>query len=516
MRAMVAMTSRSTVLRRWVRRFESCRGHRRESSLPAAGLSLPLEKLASQTFSAEIAYYADEASGVEIASGCSRSGQQTASCVRVVIGSTLDVADRRGARSRSSSPFAQPRLAVCAFVWADVRDRTRRTLRVKRGWGPDRSQAPEPVTANDDLAWLCTPVVQPVRTVRRWRHAQSSWTSVMATTGAAQVSPSAALVIPEADGDVRTGTESQGAGATSPVVSLPKRGGAIRGIGEKFGVNPKRSTQLATMRRPSLLELTFQLAELPDRQAYLAAACVMLPDYISCDEITWGEVNFRAGLSVALRSPDARPDVDLARVHLSLGGDHPVARSYLHNPRDLAPRRVTDICSQLAWRGTRAFALLSPYHGPFELTLGISSSGVSGSAWIVNRGTSDFNDNERDLAAQIQPVLVALDRLYRFQAAATSASPMLAAQGKHDVMPRLTSRELDILALVAAGLKADAIGRLRRISPRTVRKHLENLYAKLGEHDRLTAVARARHLGLLTDGTPPHQRWVTGSAASLY
>jgi len=271
------------------------------------------------------------------------------------------------------------------------------------------------------------------------------------------------------------------------------------------------------MGRLSLLELTFQLAELPDRPAYLAAACAMLAAYFSCDEITWGEVNFRAGLSVALRSPDARPDVDLARVHLSIGEDHPVARTYLRNPRDLAPRRVTDICSQLAWRGTRAFALLSPYHGPFELSFAISiDPGVGGSAWIVNRGTFDFNDNERDLAVQVQPVLVALDRLYRFQAAATAASPTLPALGKHDVMPRLTSRELDILALVAAGLKADAIGRLRRISPRTVRKHLENLYAKLGEHDRLTAVARARHLGLLTDGTPPHQRWVTGSPAPLH
>src|SRR3954453_6506312 len=108
------------------------------------------------------------------------------------------------------------------------------------------------------------------------------------------------------------------------------------------------------MARQSLLELTFQLAELPDRHAYLAAACAMLPDYFACDEITWAEVNFRAGFSDALRAPDAPPDVDLARVPLSIGEDPPAAMSYLHNPRDFAPRRVTDICSQLEWRGTRA------------------------------------------------------------------------------------------------------------------------------------------------------------------
>jgi DNA-binding CsgD family transcriptional regulator len=359
--------------------------------------------------------------------------------------------------------------------------------------------------------------VEPVHIVWQWRrYTHSNWTSLMATTGTGQILPSAASAILQADGDVRPGPESQRAGATPSVVSLLKPGGAIGGIGEKFGVNPKRSTAIATRRRPSLLELTFQLAELPDREAYLAAACAMLPDYFSCDEITWGEVNFRAGLSVALRGPDACPDVGLADVHLIIGEDHPAAITYLHNPRDFAPRRVSDVCSQSAWRGTRAFALLSPYHGPFELSVVVRISAVSGSTWIVNRRTSDFNDNERDLAVQLQPVLVALDRLYRLQAAPTAAAPILATQGRYAVMPRLTSRELDILALVASGLKADAIGRLRRISPRTVRKHLENLYAKLGEHDRLTAVTRAKHLGLLTDATPPHQRWVSGSPSSLH
>jgi hypothetical protein len=77
----------------------------------------------------------------------------------------------------------------------------------------------------------------PGRTVRRC--AQSSWTSVMAITGAGQVLPCAASAIPEADGDLRTGPESQDAGATPPVASLPKEGGAIRGIGEKFRLNPR-------------------------------------------------------------------------------------------------------------------------------------------------------------------------------------------------------------------------------------------------------------------------------------
>ena len=61
----------------------------------------------------------------------------------------------------------------------------------------------------------------------------------------------------------------------------------------------------------------------------------------------------------------------------------------------------------------------------------------------------------------------------------------------------LTTREGDILDLLASGLTATAIGHVCRISQATVRKYLEHIYAKLGCRDRLLAVERARRLGLL-------------------
>lgn len=58
-------------------------------------------------------------------------------------------------------------------------------------------------------------------------------------------------------------------------------------------------------------------------------------------------------------------------------------------------------------------------------------------------------------------------------------------------------REREVLALLATGAKAARIARQLRISDRTVHKHLENVYAKLGVHDRLAAVLRALDHGLL-------------------
>jgi len=69
----------------------------------------------------------------------------------------------------------------------------------------------------------------------------------------------------------------------------------------------------------------------------------------------------------------------------------------------------------------------------------------------------------------------------------------LADGGDH----RLTQRELTVLALLAEGLTADAIARRLDISPRTVHRHLQHLYRKLGTTDRLATVLRAKALGLL-------------------
>ena len=55
-------------------------------------------------------------------------------------------------------------------------------------------------------------------------------------------------------------------------------------------------------------------------------------------------------------------------------------------------------------------------------------------------------------------------------------------------MPSLTARERQMLELVGTGLTASAIGRRTGISVRTVHKHLQNAYAKLGCGDRLSAV----------------------------
>lgn len=62
----------------------------------------------------------------------------------------------------------------------------------------------------------------------------------------------------------------------------------------------------------------------------------------------------------------------------------------------------------------------------------------------------------------------------------------------HDVRFRLTVREVEILDLLAEGLKNHEIAERLFISTETVRWHLRSLYGKLGTHDRVIAVNGAR------------------------
>lgn len=68
------------------------------------------------------------------------------------------------------------------------------------------------------------------------------------------------------------------------------------------------------------------------------------------------------------------------------------------------------------------------------------------------------------------------------------------------VFPQLTDREHEILELVAQGHANPAIARRLRISDKTVRNHLSNIFTKLAVADRAQAVIRAREAGL---GTRP-------------
>jgi two-component system, NarL family, response regulator len=70
----------------------------------------------------------------------------------------------------------------------------------------------------------------------------------------------------------------------------------------------------------------------------------------------------------------------------------------------------------------------------------------------------------------------------------------MAARGD---VPALTSREVEILELLAQGLRIRAISSALRISDHTVKAHMRSVYEKLDVHGRAEALAEALRRGLV-------------------
>ncbi len=89
----------------------------------------------------------------------------------------------------------------------------------------------------------------------------------------------------------------------------------------------------------------------------------------------------------------------------------------------------------------------------------------------------DFSDRDVQLLTLLRPHLIEMyDRHQEERAGA----------------PQLTLRQWEILRLVAAGLTNGQIARRLSVSEATVRKHLENTYARLDVTNRTSAVDRTR------------------------
>lgn len=63
--------------------------------------------------------------------------------------------------------------------------------------------------------------------------------------------------------------------------------------------------------------------------------------------------------------------------------------------------------------------------------------------------------------------------------------------------PSLSTREREVLRMIAAGQTVPAIARALFLAPFTVKTHVQRLYEKLGVGDRAAAVAEAMRRGLL-------------------
>lgn len=107
--------------------------------------------------------------------------------------------------------------------------------------------------------------------------------------------------------------------------------------------------------------------------------------------------------------------------------------------------------------------------------------------------------------SSLEEMRAAVDQVLAGQIAIPSSLLARVLNRPSDLIPektllaRLTSRELEVLALVAKGQTNKSIGRELAISPATVKVHVERIISKLGVSDRTEAAVLAVRAGPVDD-----------------
>jgi LuxR family maltose regulon positive regulatory protein len=83
------------------------------------------------------------------------------------------------------------------------------------------------------------------------------------------------------------------------------------------------------------------------------------------------------------------------------------------------------------------------------------------------------------------------------QASQTESTHSVLSPQSSALVEPLSAREIEVLRLVASGLSDRDIAQHLVLAIGTVKKHLNNIYGKLGVHTRTQALARASALNLL-------------------
>jgi DNA-binding CsgD family transcriptional regulator len=155
---------------------------------------------------------------------------------------------------------------------------------------------------------------------------------------------------------------------------------------------------------------------------------------------------------------------------------------------DLSAARLTDV---VGWRRYRESPVYREYFGPgcvgYMLDLGLSARPGWQRTLLFcrDRADPDFSERDRDVLELLRPHLIAREARAVLRQHLRDDPPAEAIA--IEPAASLTIREREIVHLVGQGKSNAAIARELWITPGTVKKHLENVYEKLGVSNRAAA-----------------------------
>lgn len=221
------------------------------------------------------------------------------------------------------------------------------------------------------------------------------------------------------------------------------------------------------------------------------------------------ETDLRAPRQVSIGWPRSRITVDVAERLRPVLLTHPFTRVHHELLAGRGPRgpfRISDVVSRREWRATPIWAEVMRDTDDQVGVVLARRSGTLRNVLVSRRGRA-FTDRERELVQlAARHVAVAVRRIDAERVVGVQSAPrpgwvpFTGSSAPARAPGLLSGREQEVLRLVAGGLTDAQVARRLGLSPRTVSKHLERVYSRLGVPNRAAAVSRWSELSV--DNSP--------------
>jgi DNA-binding CsgD family transcriptional regulator len=222
------------------------------------------------------------------------------------------------------------------------------------------------------------------------------------------------------------------------------------------------------------LDLLGAISETPPDKAFFARLGVeRLPSLVASEFTTLSVCDLLSGRREVYGLPAGALSADERAAFDRHFKQHPLVRFHGYDGGRVT-QRISDCLPETRFRKS---ALYNDYYRRIGIDHAMAlpvfvQDGLLVS-FVLNRSRRDFSDRERALLDALRPHLA---RLYRRTAA----------------LDRLSARESEVLNWIALGKTDAQIGAILGVSTRTVQKHLQNVYGKLGVENRTAAAMRVR------------------------
>jgi len=222
-----------------------------------------------------------------------------------------------------------------------------------------------------------------------------------------------------------------------------------------------------------------------DAPAFARAGVRELPGLVASELTTLSICHLKTGRREVTGFPDERLGAEDRACFDRHFSEHPLVR-YHAGQRGPGAHRISD---SIPFARFRHSALYSEYYRRIGIYHVVAMPVVVDDevlvSFVLNRRRRDFSDRDRELLDQVGPVLSRLFTALR--APGRTGARALSAPA----MATLTPRERGVLTWLAGGKTDRDIGLILGCSHRTVQKHLQRIYEKLGVETRTAAVMRA-------------------------